>query len=135
MAGGQPVQVTHHPDGNLFWPSMSSDGKVIVYESMFGIWKLDVAIGKTSEIRIEIASDDKDNETDLEVVRNDVDSFDLSPSGRRAVISATRPDSDDCHRTRRCDARGARSDGVAQSVPEMVARRQVHRLSVRHVRP
>jgi tricorn protease len=87
-AGGQPVQVTRHPDGNLFWPSMSSDGKVIVYESMFGLWKLDVATGQTSEIRISIASDHKDNETDLEVVRNDVNSFDLSPSGKRAVISA-----------------------------------------------
>ena len=86
--GGQPVQVTHHPDGNLFWPSMSSDGRTIVYESMFGIWKLDVASGKTSEIRIQIATDDKDNESDLEVIRNEVDSFDLSPSGRRAVISA-----------------------------------------------
>ena len=87
-AGGQPVQVTHHPDGNLFWPSMSSDGRVIVYESMFGLWKLDVASGKTSEIRISIASDEKNNETDIEVVRNEVDAFDLSPSGRRAVISA-----------------------------------------------
>jgi tricorn protease len=86
-AGGQPVQVTRHPDGNLFWPSMSSDGKVIVYESMFGLWKLDVASGQTSEIRISIASDTKDNETDMEVVRNDVNSFDLSPSGKRAVIS------------------------------------------------
>jgi tricorn protease len=85
--GGQPVQVTHHVDGNLFWPSMSSDGKVIVYESAFGLWKLDLATGKSNEIRIEIASDDKDNETDLEVVKNDVDSFDLSPSSRRAAIS------------------------------------------------
>ena len=88
VGGGQPVQVTHHPDGNLFWPSMSSDGKVIVYESMFGLWKLDVASGKSNEIRIEIASDDKDNESDLEVVRNEVDAFDLSPSSRRAAISA-----------------------------------------------
>jgi tricorn protease len=86
--GGQPVQVTHHVDGNLFWPSMSSDGKVIVYEELFGIWKLDVATGKSSEIHIELASDDKDNETDVEVVKDEVDSFDLSPSGRRAVISA-----------------------------------------------
>ena len=85
---GQPVQVSHHPDGNLFWPSMSNDGKVIVYESMFGLWKLDLASGKSNEIRIEIETDDKDNETDIEVVRNDVDSFDLSPSGRRAVVSA-----------------------------------------------
>jgi tricorn protease len=86
--GGPPVQVTHHPDGNLFWPSMSSDGKVIVYEELFGIWKLDVASGKTSEIRIEIAADEKDNEEDVETVTNEVDAFDISPSGRRAVISA-----------------------------------------------
>ena len=88
VGGGQPVQVTRHPDGNLFWPSMSHDGKVIVYESMFGLWKLDVATGPTREIRISLASDHKDNETDLEVVRNEVSSFDLSPSGKRAAISA-----------------------------------------------
>jgi len=87
-AGGQPVQVTRHVDGNLFWPSMSSDGKVIVYEELFGIWKLDVATGKTSEIKIEIAGDEKDNESDVETVKDEVDAFDLSPSGRRAVISA-----------------------------------------------
>jgi len=87
-SGGAPVQVTRHVDGNLFWPSMSSDGKVIVYEELFGLWKLDVATGKTNEIKIEIAADDKDNESDVETVRDEVDSFDLSPSGRRAVISA-----------------------------------------------
>jgi tricorn protease len=88
VGGGQPVQVTRHVDGNLFWPSMSSDGKVIIYEELFGIWKLDVASGRTSEIKIEIAADEKDNDTDVEVVKDEVDSFDLSPSGRRAAISA-----------------------------------------------
>ena len=28
VKGGQPVQVTKFTDGNLFWPSMSTDGKV-----------------------------------------------------------------------------------------------------------
>ncbi|HEX7137469.1 MAG TPA: S41 family peptidase, partial [Vicinamibacterales bacterium] len=88
VQGGQPIQVTKHPDGNLFWPSMSSDGKTIVYEEDFGIWKLDVASGRTSEIRIEIAADEKDNEVEYQTVTNEVDSFDISPSGRRAVISA-----------------------------------------------
>ncbi len=87
VAGGQPVQVTKHPTGNLFWPSMSSDGKTIVYEENFGIWKLDVATGRNNEIRIDIATDEKDNENDYESVSNEVDSYDISPSGRRAVIS------------------------------------------------
>ena len=85
--GTQPTQVTKHTDGNVFWPSMSSDGKVIVYEDNFGIWKLDVATGKTSEIKLDIATDEKDNESEIETVTNDVDAFDISPSGRRAVIS------------------------------------------------
>ena len=85
--GGQPVQVTKHSSGSLFWPSMSSDGKVIVYEENFGIWKLDVATGRSSEIKIDIVSDEKDNEFDVETVTNAVDAFDISPSGRRAVIS------------------------------------------------
>ena len=84
----QPVQVTKHADGSLFWPSMSSDGKVIVYEENFGIWKLDVASGKTSEIKLDIISDEKENQMDFETISSELDSFDLSPSGRRAVISA-----------------------------------------------
>ena len=86
--GGQPVQVTKHTDGNVFWPSMSSDGKVIVYEDNFGIWKLDVASGRTSEIKLDIATDEKENQVDVDTVTNEVDAFDISPSGRRAVISA-----------------------------------------------
>ena len=85
--GGAPTQVTRHTDGGLFWPSMSSDGKMIVYEDNFGIWKLDVASGKSSEIKLDISSDDKQNEVEFETITNEVDAFDLSPSGRRAVIS------------------------------------------------
>jgi tricorn protease len=85
--GGQPVQVTRHTSGSLFWPSMSSDGKVIVYEDGFGIWKLDVASGRTSEIALDISTDEKENQLDMETITNEVDTFDISPSGRRAVIS------------------------------------------------
>ena len=84
---GQPTQVTKHLDGHVFWPSMSSDGKVIVYEDNFGIWKLDVASGRSTEIKLDIATDEKDNEAEIETVTNQVDNFDISPSGRRAVIS------------------------------------------------
>ncbi len=86
--GGQAVQVTKHSSGNLYWPSMSSDGKVIVYEENFGLWKLDVASGRTAEITIDVVSDEKENEIEYEALTNEVGAFDLSPSGRRAVISA-----------------------------------------------
>jgi len=84
---GQPSQVTRHTSGSLFWPSMSADGRVIVYEENFGLWKLDVATGRTTEIHVEITAEPKENQTVVEELNDVVDNFDLSPSGRRAVIS------------------------------------------------
>ncbi len=86
--GGMPVQVTHHTDGNLFFPSISADRKTIVYEDNFGLWKLDLASGKSSEIVIDIKSDTKENDTELVTISNEADSFHLSPSNRRAAIVA-----------------------------------------------
>ncbi len=85
--GGRPVQVTKHTSGNLFFPSISSDGRTIVYEENFGIWKLDTASGKTVELKFEIATDDKENDFELRTIQNEADSFHLSPSTRRAAIS------------------------------------------------
>jgi tricorn protease len=85
---GQPVQVTKHTSGNVFYPSMSSDGKVIVYEGDFGLWKLDVASGRSTEVKMDIVSDEKENASEMVTITNEADSFDLSPSGKRAVISS-----------------------------------------------
>jgi tricorn protease len=85
--GGSPVQITHHTSGNLNFPSISADGKTIVYEENFGLWKLDVASGKSTEIRINITSDVKENEVELRTVSSEAESFSLSPSGKRAAIS------------------------------------------------
>jgi tricorn protease len=85
--GGQPVQVTHHTSGSLFWPSMSSDSRTIVYEEDFGLWKLDLSSGKSVEIKVNINADDKENNLETLTVRNEADSYHLSPSGKRAVIS------------------------------------------------
>ena len=85
--GGKPVQVTKHGDGNLYFPSISADGKTIVYEDNFGIWKLDVASGKSTEIRVEIKSDVKENDTELVTLANAAEGFSISPSNRRAAIA------------------------------------------------
>src|SRR5205823_4966375 len=84
--GGAATQVTHHTSGNLYFPSISSDGRTIVYEENFGLWKLDTASGRSSEIKVTIKSDDKESETRLRTVRGEAEAFDLSPSNRRAAI-------------------------------------------------
>jgi tricorn protease len=85
--GGDPVQVTHHKSGVL-WPSLSADGKTIVYEEGFGLWRLDLASGKSSPIKLDLTSDDQENNFETVSVNNEADSYHLSPSGKRAVISA-----------------------------------------------
>src|SRR5262245_3733142 len=86
--GGTPQQVTRHTDGNLFFPNISADRKTIVYESNFGIWKLDVASGKSTEIVIDIKSDTKENDTELVTFTSEAEGFHLSPSNRRAAVIA-----------------------------------------------
>ena len=83
--GGKETQVTHHTDGNLFFPSISADGKVIVYEDNFGIWKLDTASGKSTEIVINIRTDGKENDKEL-VTLSDAQAFHISPSNKRAAV-------------------------------------------------
>src|SRR5262249_49618084 len=85
----QPVQVTHHTSGSLFWPSISADGRTIVYEENFGLWKLHINGGeaKPVEIKINIVSDDRENNLETKAITDEADSFHLSPSGKRAVIS------------------------------------------------
>lgn len=85
--GGPAVQVTHHGDGNLYFPSISADRKAIVYEDNFGIWKLDVATGKSTEIRIEVKSDSKENDTELVTLTSEAEGFHLSPSNRRVAVA------------------------------------------------
>ncbi|MBY0503251.1 MAG: DPP IV N-terminal domain-containing protein [Bryobacteraceae bacterium] len=83
--GGVPVQVTHHTDGNLYFPSISADRKTIVYEDNFGLWKLDLATGKSVEIRIDLKSDSKADDTPMVTV-SEASAFHLSPSNRRAAV-------------------------------------------------
>jgi tricorn protease len=84
--GGEPTQVTHHTSGNLYFPSISADGRTIVYEENFGLWKLETATGKSTEIKVTIKSDDKENDMQLRTVRSEADAFHLSPSNKRAAI-------------------------------------------------
>ncbi|HEY7545653.1 MAG TPA: biopolymer transporter Tol, partial [Blastocatellia bacterium] len=48
-AGGKAERVTSFKTGDVRWPAMSSDGKTIVFEHDFGVWKLDVGSRKVSE--------------------------------------------------------------------------------------
>lgn len=45
-------RVSSFTDGRVLWPSISNDGREIVFEHNFAIWKLDTESGKAAEIAI-----------------------------------------------------------------------------------
>jgi Tol biopolymer transport system component/C-terminal processing protease CtpA/Prc len=50
---GKPTRrVSSFTDGRVVWPSISYDGREIVFEHNFKIWKLDTESGKTNEVEI-----------------------------------------------------------------------------------
>ena len=49
---GAPRQVTHFTDGRVVWPQISADGRSIVFERDFNIWKLDTESGKAAMVEI-----------------------------------------------------------------------------------
>lgn len=86
-AGGKAERVTTFTAGDVRWPAISADGKTIVFEHDFGVWKLDTASKKATPLRFDIAAETQENLTEYRDFNSQVDDYDLSPSGRRIVFS------------------------------------------------
>ena len=85
--GGTAERVTSFKNGDVRWPAISADGRAIVFEHDFGIWKLDVASKKTTPIKLNIAAETQENMTEMRSFGSEADDYDLAPSGRRIVFS------------------------------------------------
>jgi len=85
--GGKAERVTSFKSGDVRWPAISADGKVIVFEHDFGIWKLDVASRKAAPIHLDIAAETQENASEVVSFSSQADDFDLAPSARRIAFS------------------------------------------------
>lgn len=85
--GGKAEQVTTFKAGDVRWPSISDDGRTIVFEHDFGIWKLDVATRKAAAVPLMIAAETQENPTEVRTFSSEVDDYDLEPSGQRIAFS------------------------------------------------
>ena len=85
--GGKAERVTSFKTGDVRWPAASADGRTIVFEHDFGIWKLDLASRKTSPIKLNIAAETQENMTEMDSFSSQADDYDLAPSARRIAFS------------------------------------------------
>jgi tricorn protease len=80
-SGGSPQQVTKHKDDGVQFPSISPDGKRIIYENEFDLWTVDVPSGQPKKVAVAMAFDPKENDIDVITTQNRADGFAASPAG------------------------------------------------------
>jgi len=86
-SGGAAGQVTRFTSGDVRFPGISSDGKTIVFEHDFGIWKLDLATRQVKPIPLEIAAETQQTLTEFREFNSTLDDYDLAPDGKRIALS------------------------------------------------
>jgi tricorn protease len=86
-SGGEPVQVTHHKSDGVQFPSISPDGRHIIYENEFDLWTLDVPSGQPKRIVLNLAFDPKTNTTQFLTTSGLADDFSPSPRGDYVALS------------------------------------------------
>lgn len=85
--GGKTDKVTAFKAGDVRWPAVSNDGRVIMFEHAFGIWKLDLATKRTTPISLNIAAETQENASEIRTFNSTADDYDLAPASNRVVFS------------------------------------------------
>lgn len=84
----QIQQITEHTDDGVQWPSMSPDGKFIVYQNNGRLYLLDTVEKATEEVVVYAPTDDHFDLMEFVNPKEQLQDFDISPSGKRIVFDA-----------------------------------------------
>ena len=82
----QSRQVTTHDRYDVLWPSGGAGG--VVYENGGRIYRFDPASSRTTEVPIRVAGDLRHTVPYVKAVKSEIQSMNLSPTARRALIEA-----------------------------------------------
>ena len=86
-AGGAPTQLTKFTDGRVLWPSIAYDGKSIVFERGFGVWRWDAATGKATPVPITLRGAPA-SEGERHLTETSFREIALSPDGKKVAVIA-----------------------------------------------
>jgi tricorn protease len=79
--GGTAQQVTHLKSGGVFFPSISPDGKRIVYQNDFDLYTIDLPSGSPKKLSLELAFDPKEFNVEVLSSESRAEGFSVSPTG------------------------------------------------------
>ena len=86
--GGAPRQISRFTDGRVLWPTMSYDGRTIVFEHDFEIWTLDTTDNRASRVSINKRGVAALPLVDRRSLNNGFQDLALSPDGKKVVFTA-----------------------------------------------
>ena len=85
--GAKPEQVTRFTGGRVLWPTVGYDGKSIVFERDFAIWKLDLASGQVAQVPINLVGAVPSPGVH-HLTETKFNALALSPDGKKAALIA-----------------------------------------------
>lgn len=85
---GTATPVTRFTGGRLLWPTISWDGRVIVFERGLGIWQLDTGTGAAAEVPVTLEGSAAGPGLDRRDAASELEQFALSPDGKKVALVA-----------------------------------------------
>ena len=88
LEGAPARQLTDFGEGRLLWPAISRDGRTIVFERDFGIWRMDVGSGAIAPLVIRVRPDTKFTPVRVATYSRELTELELSPDGKKVAFVA-----------------------------------------------
>jgi tricorn protease len=85
--GGSAERVTAFTHGDVRWPALGTDGRSIMFERDFRMWRLDLATREARAVPVHIATEPAHLLNVVRTFESELDDYDLSPDGRRIALS------------------------------------------------
>ncbi len=85
---GTPKQLTNFTKGRVLWPTMAYNGKTIVFERDFKIWKYEVTSGKADEVSIVRRGSPAGPGTEHQRLTGPFRGLQLSSDGKKVAFTA-----------------------------------------------
>lgn len=85
-ANGKSRALTHFTDGRVIWPTISADGKTIVFERNFGIWSFNTESGSAVPVSIKLRGTSAAATVEHHIFNGDFSELALSPDGRKVAF-------------------------------------------------
>src|ERR1044072_7147000 len=79
-------RLSNFTDGRVLWPNVSYDGREIVFEHNFAIWKLDTENGKASEVSITRRGASAGPGVERQRITDQISELQLSPDGKKVAF-------------------------------------------------